>query len=203
MKQVQEFYWPDHDNEHPVILNLAKDIQRVLHYVKNWDVCIQAGGNVGVWAKRLSPLFKAVYTWEPDPENFNCLVKNVPEANVIKFNCCLGLERGMVRVGSPNKAHDKNCGAYQVLGEGITPVMRIDDLSLPACDLLYLDIEGYELFAVQGAFKTIKKYHPVISIEQKKLPLNYGLHPEAAAEYLIKTFGYEVVERPHRDIVLV
>ena len=203
MKQIQGFYWPDSDNDcHPVILQQSADIKVVLDHVQAFDVCVQAGGNVGVWAKILAEKFHAVYTFEPDPENFSCLVRNVPEHNVVKFNAALGEGPAFIQVGAPDEAHRNNCGAYQVMGQGIYPVMTIDSLDLPACDLLYLDIEGYELFALQGAYKTIEKYHPVVSIEQKKLPLMYGCKIEEAANWLIKEFGYEVVERPHRDVVL-
>lgn len=203
MKLVEGLYWPDSDNDcHPVILKQSEDIEIVLPYVTNKKVCIQAGGNVGIWAKRLAKEFEAVYTFEPDPENFQCLVYNVSEPNVVKFQAALGEGPAFIKVGVPTQAHKNNCGAYQVLGQGIVPVMMIDSLDLPACDLLYLDIEGYELFALQGAYQTIEKYHPVISIEQKELPYMYGCEAEEAAHWLISEFGYEVVERPHRDIVL-
>ena len=196
--------WPDLDQDaNPVVRAQMNDLDIVLPYVHGRKVCVQAGGNVGVWPKYLSTLFETVYTFEPDPENFNCLAFNVPEHNVVKFNAALGAVHEMIKVGSPDKWHDNNCGAYQVLGEGRIPVMRIDDLVLPACDLMYLDIEGYEYFAVQGALRTIDEHKPVIAYEDKDLPENYGIEREQLAKYLIKAHGYELVERIHRDIVLV
>jgi FkbM family methyltransferase len=204
MKDIKGFKWPDNDvDANPVVTGQMQDLSVVLPYVQGRKVCVQAGGNVGMWPKYLSTLFETVYTFEPDPENFNCLCHNVPEHNVIKFNTALGAVHEMVRVGSPDKAHDNNCGAYQVLGHGTIPVMRIDDLILPACDLLYLDVEGYEYFAVQGGLRTIEDFLPVIAYEDKDLPNNYGIEREQLATYLIKTLDYQVVERIHRDIVLV
>ena len=204
MKKHNNFWWPDHDKHcHPVVPSQLADLDNALKYVEHAGVCVQAGGNVGVWAKKLAGIFGAVYTFEPDPENFNCLAKNVPEHNVIKFNSALGNKHEMIRVGSSAKHEDFNCGAYQVLGEGITPTLRIDDLNLPALDLLYLDIEGYELFALQGADETIHKYRPVIALEQKPLPLMYGNEPDTATEYLVARHGYTVKERIHRDTILV
>jgi hypothetical protein len=43
---------------------------------------------------------------------------------------------------------------------------RIDDLNLPSCDLIHLDVEGYEAAALQGAIETIKKFKPVVIIER-------------------------------------
>ena len=74
MKKINGFYWPDHDRDcHPVVPNQLSDLDYALNYTKQNKVCIQAGGNVGVWPKKLSTIFDVVYTFEPDPENFNCL----------------------------------------------------------------------------------------------------------------------------------
>lgn len=203
MKLIRGFYWPDHDEHcHPVVPNQLKDLDFSLKHVKNTRKCVQAGGNVGVWPKKLSGTFETVYTFEPDPENFNCLCRNCPEHNIIKINAGLGSSHELITVKPPNIAEENNCGAYQVHAGGHVPVFRIDDLNLDECDLIYLDIEGYELFALHGAIETIKKFRPVISLEQKFLPIMFQDNPEAASEYLIKEHTYEVVERIHRDIVL-
>ena len=204
MKQVRNFYFPDHDDQcNKGVFKQLPDVEESLKFVKNKGVCVQAGGNVGVWAKYLAEQFGVVYTFEPDPENFNCLCANVREHNVVKFNAALGEKHDMVEVGMPKGYGDNNCGAYQVLGEGYIPTMMIDDLNLPALDLLYLDIEGFELFALKGADETIHKYRPVIALEQKPLPIMYGLEPDSATEYLVARHGYTVKQRVNRDTILV
>ena len=45
------------------------------------------------------------------------------------------------------------------------PTVIIDELDLPSCGLIQLDVEGYEYFALLGARRTIEKYHPVIMVE--------------------------------------
>ena len=203
MKLINGFFWPDSDRDcHPVILDQVKDIENVMQYIETYGACVQAGGNVGVWARYLAPLFRVVYTFEPNHENFQCLNANITDHNVIKFQACLGEAPDLVNVGSPHRSEDLNCGAYQVIGKGNTPVMLIDSLGLKDCSLIYLDIEGYELFALKGAEKTIKDYKPVVSLEQKKLTNNYGCEIEAASDWLIEHHDYEVVERIHRDIIL-
>jgi FkbM family methyltransferase len=203
MKKINDFYWPDHDADcHPVVPNQLEDLQYALTHVKNQNVCVQAGGNVGIWPKRLGELFKTVYTFEPDPENFNCLARNVTDHNIVKLNAGLSNKHELITVKSPNVVHDNNCGAYQVTQGGQIPTFKIDDLNLTECDLIYLDIEGYELYALEGAVETITKFKPIIALEQKFLPIMYQDNPEAASEWLIENHNYEVVERIHRDIVL-
>ena len=203
MKKIGDFYWPDSDNDcHNAVLGEVYKIDLLDKYLKEKRVCVQAGGNVGVFPRRLSSDFGAVYTFEPDPENFSCLARNCPESNIIKFQAALGSNHEHVRVGVSRPDLKNNCGAYQVVGTGITPTMMIDDLELPACDLIYLDIEGYELFALQGGYETIKKFKPVIVVENKQLPLMYDVTTEQVTDFLISEFDYEIKERVMRDVIL-
>ena len=197
------WWWPDHDKHSfdAVFKELFK-IELMDKYVKKKDVVIQAGGNCGVFAKEFAKTWGEVHTFEPNDENFECLDKNCFEANIIKYHAALGKDNDLVEVGQSADHLPNNCGAYQVIGEGSTPTIRIDALDLSP-DLIFLDIEGYELFALQGAFETIKEYHPVIMVENKPLPLMYDVTPEEVIEYLVCTFGYKVAERVQRDVVLV
>lgn len=203
MKESQGFWWPDSDNDcQPAVLKETYKIDLLDKYLKQKKVCVQAGGNVGVFPRRLASDFGAVYTFEPDAENFSCLARNCPEANIIKFQAALGSNHEQVKVGVSRPDLKNNCGAYQVTGAGITPTIMIDDLELPACDLIYLDIEGYELFALQGGYETIKKFHPVIVVENKLLPLMYDVTPEQVIDFLVGEFGYEVKDLVMRDVIL-
>jgi hypothetical protein len=82
-------------------------------------------------------------------------------------------------------------------------VLTIDSLSLPNCDLIYLDIEGYEMLALFGAANTISNYFPVIAVEDKGLSETFGYKKGDIEYYLIHEWDYKVVERPGRDVILV
>lgn len=197
------YCFPDHDIDgHKVLIGQSSDIQKVLKYVENFDVCIQAGGNVGIWPKILSGYFSDVYTFEPDQENFECLLANLHGIkNVHTKQSALSDKIENVIVKSPNKAEMNNCGAYQVFeDENGLKTTKIDDLNLKP-DLIYLDIEGYELKALQGAVEALKS-KPVICFEDKELPIMYGKEVGDVEEWL-KDFGYEVVEKVHRDVICV
>ena len=95
---------------------------------------------------------------------------------------------------------ESNIGAHYIVdGEEFT-VMRIDDLRLPSCDLICLDIEGYELNALKGGVKTIEKFKPTIVCEDKGLSLRYGSREGDIAEFLAH-FGYRPIAKLHRDVV--
>ena len=67
----------------------------------------------------------------------------------------------------------------------------IDDLNLTECDLIMLDVEGYELHALNGAIETIKKYGPVICIEHAACWLErYNTSINEIENLLIDKLGY-------------
>ena len=167
----------------------------VSKHVENKNVVVQAGGNCGFYVKQYAELFQTVYTFEPDPVNFYCLNLNVTEENVFKYQACLG--ESHCTVGLDNFMSD--VGATHVKGEGRVPVLLIDDLNLTSCDLIHLDIEGFEIFALRGARKTIETFKPVICFEHHdswSARYEYGLNE---LENEIFRFGYKFIGRAHND----
>lgn len=141
-------------------------------YVKNKGVVLQAGGNCGFYIKQYANIFNTVYTFEPDPLNFLCLSLNCDTDNVIKFQSCLGNEKKLYTL----EVNDNNVGCTHIYNDremhpktkyltSPIPTLTIDDLELPSCDLIHLDIEGFEYFALLGGIKTINRCRPVICIE--------------------------------------
>lgn len=181
------------------IHNMVGDLEAAYRHCRGFDVAVQAGGNCGVWPAAMGKRFRIVYTFEPDPVNFRCLCANAPAENVFKFNAALGDVNH--KIGLALRAD--NCGAHQVNGDGDIPTMKIDDLGLTSCDLICLDIEGYELRALHGAEATIGDCSPVIVIEDKGMSRRYGVEIGEAERFVCERFGYRVVERPHRDVVMV
>jgi FkbM family methyltransferase len=162
-------------------------------FCKNKKTVIQAGGNCGIYSQIYSEIFETVYTFEPDPINFFCLVQNIKNNNVIKFQSCLGQSHKLVSVEIDQKIINKkgyNCGTFQISGTGNIPTLKIDDLALESCDLIHLDIEGFEGFAIQGAIETIKKFKPVICLEINGLLKNYGWDHQKLNN-LVLSLGYE------------
>lgn len=195
-KTLNGFTWPETDYECAAVAwAWLSDLDRGIAYSKARTVALQAGGNCGVWPKALARHFERVYTWEPDPDNFYCLAQNVTEANVVKFQAALGHKPGWVDLNR----RAENVGAYTVKPGGMLPTMRIDDLGLDACDLIYLDVEGSELNALRGAAVTIDRYKPIIAIEENELCEQFGVSRGEVGLWL-QTFGYREIARSHNDI---
>lgn len=157
----------------------------LLQYVDKWDVCIQAGGHQGMYPRLLLNHFKKVYTFEPDPTNFYYLKNNCWQEEIVKINAAIGAYERNV---SLYRWHSNNTGCIVAKDDpdGNIPVVTLDSLNLEACDLIQLDVERYEMYALMGAIKTIEKFKPVIVCEG----------PETTNDVctrILEQLGYEVV----------
>lgn len=190
--------WPEKDFECWDWLQKEIDAPDIIsNYCKKTDTVVQAGGNCGLFVKSYSRLFTNVYTFEPDPMNFYCLVNNVQNRNVIKLQACVGDTRSLVGL----KIKKRNAGVTRISDvSGPVPTVLIDDLNLEECDLIHLDIEGFEFFALKGAIETIKRCKPIIAIEW----LNYGrLYKVSQDEILswLGELGYSEIGKVYSDVI--
>ena len=62
------------------------------------------------------------------------------------------------------------------------PIKTIDWFDLENVTFIKYDIEGYELKAIRGSEQTIKKYSPVVVVEQNK--------GNTDAKELLESWGY-------------
>lgn len=167
-------------------------LEHVIALTPGRSVAVQAGGNLGIWPKRLAQYFAAVYTFEPDGELFEALTQNAQERNIFKFQAALGASSQFVglsrarRDGSGRPTHE---GLTHIEGDGPIPTLRVDDFGFPVCDLLYLDTEGTELAILKGAAQTIARCRPVLAVEINKSLEYLGLTAQDVRAY-IYSLGY-------------
>ena len=165
-------------------------------------VVVQAGANWGYWPLRLACMFDTVYTFEPDPVCFAALTANTRDMlNVVRFQAAVGIDRELVKVVAED---DDTTGNQYVQVGGIIPTLRIDDLALPECDLIYLDVEGSEYAAFGGAMETILRCRPVVAFEVCKKYNNDGSSPpkNGVVQKMLETVGYEYEGKIGRDVVM-
>jgi len=200
--QIDGTWWPARDLEtRQAVLGTITDCRLYATLPKHRRVCVQAGGNVGVWPLELAAHFERVYTFEPDPENWECLTRNLAlrpgRENIVALQEGLGAAVEHVKlqqaVGNPG-------ATYVVREEGGVSIRTIDAMNLPHLDLLVLDIEGYEQLALEGAAATIERHHPVIVLELKGLGVRYGYTDDFTIAWL-KARGYTIRGTAHRDVI--
>lgn len=192
--------WPDTDQHLQRVNDWVADIEEIIRHVKKFDVCVQAGGACGIWPVRFASYFDRVFTFEPEPENFECLASNCEGYSEITVTqAALGRTMGTCNLALHHQELGNAGAHYTVPGNNIR-VLPIDALQLSACDLIQLDVEGAEFEALKGAEGTIKVFKPTIVIEEKQLPQCISGDHLKARHYL-ETFGYREVATIHKDVV--
>jgi len=203
--ELNDLWWPTYDqttwrmlHQHPVEQTFFDEL---LSHIPQRNIMVQAGGNCGQYVRQYAKMFDTVYSFEPDALNFLCLTLNCP-SNVIKTQACIGNEKKFVDL-DPHHGHngDESGGIHVGGSSGTIPTAVIDELNLPACDLIQLDVEGYEYFSLLGAKKTIEKYHPVIIVEWYAPWANrYGVDIDTFQK-LFDDLGYKKIMNQDSDIV--
>jgi len=200
-KTVNGFVWPECDTDAAAVVHSqVVDVEVALRHCRYWDLVVQAGGNMGVWPRYLMGKFVEIYTFEPEPTNFKCLAQNCPDRRIHKYPMALGNTTKRVSMEYPEGR--RNMGACCVTDGNEIGMLRLDDLRLEACDLIQLDIEGYEPLAMAGAIATVRRYRPVVMLEDKGLSMKYG-YSQGWSEAWALQHDYVKAAHVNRDIIYI
>lgn len=166
------------------------DLDAGIAWTKKRGIAIQAGGHIGIFPNYLSDHFKEVFTFEPDPSLFACLLKNARPGVLAWPNALASfVGRGSFRPGVGGR------GALHESGELVVKILTIDSLDTRV-NFIHLDVEGAEVEVLRGAHETICRDSPTLQLEI--LPR----FKDQIYEY-IETIGYRVACDARRDHVFV
>jgi len=145
--------------------------------VKPGMTVVEVGTNIGPHTVGLAracapgPLF----AFEPQPRVFQILCANLVLnniANAFAYPEALGDEEGEVTVPIIDYSSPHNFGGVDVRAAGEPGIKvrlrRLDSLDLTACDLLKVDVEGFELQVIRGARETIARHRPTLYLENDR-----------------------------------
>jgi FkbM family methyltransferase len=176
-----------------------------------WDV----GANVGFLTLNLARACQNgfVYAFEPDSQSFSTLNQNIQRNN---FN---NISIKQIALGDkPQKAtlyklYANNPGANRILFQAkqgnfenesvevTTCDLMMDKLSIHRLDLLKIDVEGFELFVLQGGERLLQRFKPILFIELAEVNLNeHGLTAKMLIEY-IENLSYSVLDAKTMDSI--
>lgn len=152
---------------------------------------------LGAWPIWLSHHFTEVITFEPERTNYVCLERNSEQyKNIEIHHAALGAE-----VGTAALRVCRSIGSHYLLPEsGDTRVLTIDGFNLEHCDLIVLDVEGYEFEALSGAMDTIKRCQPIIQIEDRGHGIKKG-NGKTFDDICKLLEEYSIYQRVGRDVV--
>lgn len=184
-----------------IICNLTDHVQRQIFFFGAYEpidsylfwlllepemVVVDGGANVGQYSLLAAAKVGArggVHAFEPIPETFVCLKKNLTAnslANVTANNLALWNSEETVHLGMPDDMVD-NLGSYTVgaadssSGSIEASAVSLDTYAathaLRRLDVIKLDIEGAETFALRGARTVLEEFRPTILMEVNRQAL--------------------------------
>lgn len=169
-------------------------------FISPGDIVIDAGANFGynavLMGKRIGPTGLLV-AFEPQRIVYQQLSGNLILNNIfnsITFQAALGNEQST----STMKVVDYESNWINIgdtsIGEGgeKIDVYTLDQIELEKLDFIKIDIQGYELFMLQGAKNTLEQYKPTLFIEIEPHQLiKFNITETQLIDY-IKSFGYRM-----------
>ena len=203
MKEVYNYFMPDSDNHFERLITkrirnggppeYQDDVRdEAYKYITDFDIAVDVGANVGLWAKPLTEKFKRVIAFEPLKQVYSCLERNVYGLPVDVHRYALGSIDGKVQMIF-DSVNTGNSFVSEV-GTGSIDIKRMDNLDLPKFGLLKIDCERHELQVLQGAVETITKYKPIIVCEQHK-------DTEYCAGNFLKELGAKEITNVRKDYI--
>lgn len=157
-----------------------KITERLATFVKPNMVFLDIGSNIGYYSLFVSSLLKntgEVYAFEPITSLFNQINESIKLngfTNIKALQTALGNEKAEKEI----YLRDENMGGSSLIDYKDLNIVRVSSIEkimvdkldsvLPKntkVDLIKIDVEGYELEALQGAKKILEAQHPVIFME--------------------------------------
>ena len=150
---------------------------------------LDIGANIGTHTIGIAPHVKRVMAFEPDPDNFDLLVKNLATtmcSNVTPVPAAASDVLGQVGT-------QFDYGKTSLTTSGEIPATPIDMIEgLPRIDFVKIDVEGMELKVLNGMRQTIASYKPQMLIEMQ------DENVYAKTYDFLNGFGYNIYWLPVR-----
>lgn len=205
MKFENSLWWPSDETALvPYGLNYQREIRDFAINLCNGQkqLCLDVGAHVGIAAIHFSSVFDTCLAFEPIPETFKCLTKNVSEhfaSNVIPIN--MALSYGVHPI---DFTYNLGNTGYTVPSESLLANNHFTVVPLDSFytnpSLIKMDVEGFEANVILGAKETIQRSYPVFILEAKGI--GAAAHNPTKPIELLKDMGYSVVHRISNDYVM-
>lgn len=185
----------DNDTHHRVWIEQCGSLvhdpwmaEQICQHLDAGDVVVEGGAHIGTLTAPMLDKGAKVIAFEVNEEAVACLLHNCQSEHLtIHAGCALG-ETPDDKV----TLHlDPNAGKSHVTSGGDIPCWTIDELALPKCHLIKLDVEGWEAKVLRGASKTIARCKPVLIIEINREALDRAGDSADGLLALIEGMGYE------------
>lgn len=213
MNKHYGWYFPDFETHFPKMLKKSVDKglppeyqvavrRRSIELCSKRGTALDIGANVGLWGRDLVDNFAKVVAFEPVAVFRECLEKNVSGANFFISPLALGDHdtQATMIITEGNSGHSHLDPA--TLGTGDVQVVKLDNLNMEDVDYIKIDCEGYEYRVLQGAEQTVKRWRPIMVIEQKPHDAYSKDYGQFAAIALLESWGMIKLDQVRDDWIM-
>jgi FkbM family methyltransferase len=171
--------------------------------VQPGQVVLDIGANIGVFTIPLAHQVGSsgkVLAFEPQRILYYCLCANVVLNNLVSVVChqaVVGEVAGTLAIPELDYQAEYNFGGIELTDDCSTclhysvPILRVDDLGLDACHFMKIDVEGMEQQVLGGAADTIRRFRPLLYVEDDRSDKSAQLRA------LLASLGYDLyLHRP-------
>ncbi len=157
------------------------------------SVALDVGAFFGTATRILLDRGCVTWAFEPNPEALSCLESNCPGAHIL--DAIVG--DGRVAAVLHGDAHASS--AYALAGTSGARSLALDDLRLGRCDLVKIDVEGFEPFVLAGMRRLLARFRPVLFVEVNPAALRrqgFTGDVDAVTSLLPSHYVWEVATNP-------
>jgi FkbM family methyltransferase len=201
--------------EHGAFDPAEMDLSRTLlalrrKYRGDGVIAVDCGANIGVhtieWAKQMDG-WGSVTAIEAQERIFYALAGNIAINNCFNaraIHAVVSSSTGIAKIPALNHQEPASFGSLELvkrnsseqIGQLIDyseaasvhiPMITLDSLALPRCDLIKIDVEGMELSVIEGGANTINQKHPIVLAETIKTDAD-------ELKSRMASFGYETFD---------
>lgn len=185
-----------------------------LGYVKEWDIAIDIGANIGLWTKDLCKRFRFVWAFEPSRENWEHCHKNLKGIKNYQLEQVALSDKQAENIELYNTSD--SCGDMRItpIGKNAKVVDYVDMLMLDnyyhelmpkyagKVGLIKIDVQQHEKEVLLGAKRILEEHSPVICIE---LPTRVKEEQEykVICKNILGGLGYREVDSYKKETIFI
>ena len=177
------------------------ELSIIKKFIKPGDYVFDIGANIGLltvpFAKIVGNNGK-VFSFEPQLFVYDVLNKNIELNNLINaetFHNGVGSRKTQIMIDEmdfsklgnfggftlSDKYKNSDCGTIKYENKNMVNILKLDDfLNLPKCNFIKVDVELMEIDVLKGGEKLLKKFKPILWLE------NHQSYPNDLNEYLLQ-----------------
>jgi FkbM family methyltransferase len=180
-------------------------VKKLYELLPQDGVFFDLGANIGVYSLNLFRKAKVVFAFEATKATYDKLNKTILDNNIKNIQTYLNAvddkdDMEVKMFYGDNSLGKENNGSNSMYNGSIVAntvkTIRLDTFveqnSVSNIDIIKIDIEGNELYALKGGIRSIKKYKPIIFCEiNPELNVKAGYTAKELYDFMVKELRYK------------